>query len=182
MESLTEIGLGEDSFDCTPTTEEMDGDYQADVENMRSEVNSLIRAHSSGKDDIARLAKYLLNREERTSSVDTQEDLLQFYRNMSDYPSTMVEYIGQGSFGAVHKVKWLGMICAKKHFGGDLSIYDDDENVDEIAIMKEFMKEVGVLVRSNNSHILELLCLSFKPYYFVTEIMPMDLGKFISKQ
>jgi len=50
-------------------------------------------------------------------------------------------------------------------------------------MVQECLKEVNILAKLNNPHIVKLLCVSTKPEVsFVMEIMPMSLSDFIKER
>lgn len=161
--SLGDIPISAASRTIADQFIEMDVDYVEDVISFRKTLKELV-TQSALCEEEKLLAKYLLERE--SLSTTDNEELPQFFIPKCGYP-ILGKHIGHGSSGAVYEVKWLGLTCAKKHYSATEQ-------------MQECMKEVNILAKLNNPHIVKLLCVSLKPEVsFVMEIMPMNLTDFI---
>ena len=146
-------------------------DSQWDGVNLRKTLKRLLAQSALGEQERL-LAQYLLEREKSTDTLDGC--IPQFYSVKHGYPDVIFKHIGQGTFGTVYAVDWLGIPCAKKHFSRP-----SDENA-----VKEILKEVSVLATLNHPHIVKLLCTrdDSSEVSFVMELMPMNLFAFIEEQ
>ena len=154
---------------------------QRDGAELRNRLDALVKQPDLNEEK-RHLATCLRARETRNDVIRQDDHLPQSYivpPECTKYPCSS-EPIGQGSFGTVYKVNWLGMTCAKKHFHFPI--------VEEY--IQEFRQEVNILAKLDHPHIVKLLCVkllceapSMKPEIsFLMEFMPMNLSEFIMKR
>jgi hypothetical protein len=119
------------------------------------------------------LADYVQQRVQNvTNAYDLPQGLLPWCNLASDPEAKRGDFLGRGAFGSVYQYTWFGMACAEKSFNPFLCEKHQ----------RDFEKEVGVMVRLNHPHVVQLICChedSTKPS-IVMELMPTNLERYIA--
>jgi len=118
------------------------------------------------------LADYLQGRVQNVMHAsDKPEGLPRCFVWASDPEAKRGEFLGTGTFGSVSEYTWFGLECAKKSFNPFLCEKQE----------RDFENEVGVMVRLNHPHVVQLICCcqdSTKPSILM-ELMPTNLERYI---
>ncbi|KAH8960696.1 hypothetical protein BDL97_05G009900 [Sphagnum fallax] len=138
------------------------------IVNLRgyTHCNSSFQKHEDA------MRAYLLERCSKQASVQAvEEDLpVLLWDAQGDNALPLLEYLGKGSYGVVHKSTWLGLECAKKTF--------------EAIGNTEFRKEAAILGSLKHPNITQLMCCTMdtNTCSLVMELMSTDLRKWMDKR
>jgi hypothetical protein len=138
------------------------------IVNLRgyTHCNSSFQKHEDA------MRAYLLERcSKQASGQAVEEDLpVLLWDAQGDNALSLLEYLGKGSYGVVHKSTWLGLECAKKTF--------------EAIGNTEFRKEAAILGSLKHPNITQLMCCTMdtNTCSLVMELMSTDLRKWMDKR
>jgi hypothetical protein len=138
------------------------------IVNLRgyAHCNSSFQKHEDA------MRAYLLERCSKQASVQAVEEGLPvlLWDAQGDNALPLLEYLGKGSYGVVHKSTWLGLECAKKTF--------------EAVGNAEFKKEAAILGSLKHPNITQLMCCTMdtNTCSLVMELMSTDLRKWMDKR
>jgi len=145
-----------DRFNRTPLEDAVRGDYR--------EVAKLLADHGGKLLEDGKMVELAQSQLAGAVGIVPQNLALEFDPEWEMDPSHLVimEKLGEGEFGVVHKAKWFGTLVAAKILKGS----------NEIAL-GDFRGEIEILRRVHHPNAVQFLgaCTKREPYILVTELM-----------